>query len=392
MGISNSPRIQSSLVNPFGPPPQKPFRDFSRKKRNLLAWSLRAASASDMAAAIAARGNESRKPKSESTIRMSRSKTVPSDLGEADVADFFNPVPSHHRPPDRADIDIDTLPNLEPYRREVVAQQPITFGHRPVSASRMFNPCTMATSCGIPQSDKSRIAGARAAAGGRKGGASGTRRGAARVKQQPRLKTGKGNKGRHHHRRSTGLSAPMLKALLKGDPQTEGGAVLVGGGTAFGCVDSRQEHLDSCGENVARGNDLNHANYLVADGHDELSDSSLNSDRMNGSMWRTVDPAEGGVRENLGAPWLTTSSPAGIRQGRGGLGDSTEELELQRIFSEEVRESKWNKTRPGPTTVHSARLDGNCRKEACRFQRPILQKHPLERASPTSRFQLRHSL
>lgn len=312
---------------------QKPFREFSRKKRNLLAWSLRAASASDIAAA-AAQGTESRKTKP--TRRMSRSKTVPSNLGETEVAEFFNQTPSTRRPPDRADIDIDTLPNLEPYRREVVAQQPITFGHRPLSASRMFNPCTMATSCGVMNGGHSRTVAGNA--GGRKVGASRTRRGAARTKQQPHLNRGKENRGRHNQHRSTGLSAPMLKALLKGNPQVEGGAAAMVEAVAPGFNDSRQESFDPCGENIPGRKDLTaKAKYLVVDGHEDLSDSSINSDRLNESMWRSVDPAGGGVRGNLEATWLTNSSLGGIGQHRrGGLGGSTEEVELQRIFSEEV--------------------------------------------------------
>lgn len=302
------------------------------------------------------------------------------------MADFFNKVPSRHRPPDRADvdIDIDTLPNLEPYRREVVAQQSITFGHRPVSASRMFNPCTMATSCGVPKDGKSRIAGVWGA-GERKSGASGTRRGAVRAKQQPlplHLKTGKGGKGRHHHRRSTGLSAPMLKVLLKGNLETERGAAAAAGATVPGCVDSRPEYFGPCGETIVRHNDLTtRAHSLVVDGNEDLSDSSINSDRMNESMWRTLDPAGGGVRRNLEASWLTTSSQGGIRRGRGGLGGSTEELELQRIFSKEVRAS-GHKIR-----FHHTRLDQTKFWGLPEFQRPkAFLKHPWDGFYPRQAF------
>lgn len=282
----------------------------------MLAWSLRASSASD----IAPKGSEINKPKH--TRRMSR--TVPSDPGETDIADFFNQdaKPSDRGcPADRVDIDIDTLPNLEPYRREVVAQQPITFGHRPLSASRMFNPCTMATSCGIPNGGKSGTSGH----GGRKGGASGTRTGVSRTQRQPRLEK---DRARRTRSRTTGLSAPMLKALLRGGTPTAAGSA---GGT--GAVATA---LDG---NVPREYSPTKAKFLVVNGQENVSDSSMNStqDQVDESMWRSVDPAGGGARGDLQATWLTNASLEGERRDRGRLSDSVEELELRRIFSDEVR-------------------------------------------------------
>lgn len=313
---------------------QKPFREFSKKKRNLLAWSLRAASASD----IALQGSENGRPKS--TRRMSR--TVPSDRArETDIAEFFDQEPrsSDHRrcSADRVDIDIDTLPNLEPYRREVVAQQPITFGHRPISASRMFNPCTMATSCGIPNGGSSSTRGN----GGRKGGAGGTRRGASRTQRQSRLKQGRGRKTR----RTTGLSAPMLKALLRGGAPTAAGS---GGATVRG-GDTHREYFDRASSN--NRDSTTKAKHLVVNDQEALSDSSMHSDsdRLDGSIWRSVDAASGGMRGDLKATWLTNSSLEGERRERGGLGDSVEELELRRIFSEEVRTANATHVSTRPT-------------------------------------------
>lgn len=266
---------------------------------------------------------------------MSRT-AVPSDPGEAEVADFFNQelrASDRHCPADPVDVDMDTLPNLEPYRREVVAQQPITFGHRPLSASRMFNPCTMATSCGIPNDATSSTTGN----GGRKGGVGGPRKGASRTQRKPGLKK---DRARKPHR-TTGLSAPMLKALLRGGTPAaaaaagEGGLVAAGGAAHSG--DIHRDYDDD--EYFDRANSPTKSKYLVVSGQEDLSDSSIASDRgrLGDSMWRSVDPAGGGMRGDLKASWLTTSSLEGERRGRGGLGDSVEELELRRIFSEEVR-------------------------------------------------------
>lgn len=308
---------------------QKPFRDFSRKKRNLLAWSLRTASASN----LATQGKPSHKPKP--TKRMSR--TVPCDPEFVDVYEFFNQQPKSSGQPNHADrmaIDIDTLPNLEPYRREVVAQQPITFGHRPVSASRMFNPCTMATSCGIPSGVNTDPSGSGISR--RKYGANITRRGASRTQRQPCPKRGRGSRTR----RTTGLSAPMLKALLKGETQTGGGTTAAAVATARGDLcDTYQENFYPNGNNNNNFQDsTTRAAYMVLNGgQEELSDCSVNSNHLDEGMWRSVDPAGGGMRGDLEATWFTNSSQEGLRQGQGRLGGSMEGQELQRIFSDEVR-------------------------------------------------------
>lgn len=267
---------------------------------------------------------------------MSRT-AVPSEPGATEIAEFFNqePTPSdRHCPADRVDADMDTLPNLEPYRREVVAQQPTTFGHRPLSASRMFNPCTMATSCGIPNDANSSTTGN--GNRGWKSGASGTRRGASRIQRQPRLKKYRPKKPH----RTTGLSAPMLKALLRGGTPAKAPATTAGGGRQA-AAGIQGEYFDpKIGSNQEPPT---RSEYLVVSGQEDfrdLSDSSIASDRdrLGESMWRSVDPAGGGIRGDLKATWLTNSSQEEERRGRaGGVGDSVEELELRRIFSDEVR-------------------------------------------------------
>lgn len=305
---SQHPRL--AVANPG---PQKPFRDFSRKKRNLLAWSLRAASASDAAAQGTANKVQ--------TPARRLSTTVPSDLDGTDIGELFNMEQGVSgrvlHPTDRVEVDVDTLPTLEPYRREVVAQQPVTFGHRPLSASRMFNPCTMATSCGIPSDGHPSTGGIR---GRNKGGGG------------PRLNGGSSRKrGRNSKpRRTTGLSAPMLKALLRGDtPTGEGGGALV---TAS---HQQQEPFEPHGNNIGSAPK---PNYLVFDGQEDLTDSSVNSEKLDESMWRSVDDhGRGEALGDLEPSWLKTSSQEGLGHGRRRLGNTKEGLELQRIFSSEVR-------------------------------------------------------
>lgn len=307
-------------------PSQKPFRDFSRKKRNLLAWSLRSASASN----VASHGESSRRSKP----MKETDRTVSCGPEVIDADDFFNQQPkasSHPSQADRAAVDIDTLPNLEPYRREVIAQQPITFGHRPLSASRMFNPCTMATSCGIPSGGDNNPSSS--GISGRKGGTKIARRGTSRSQRQSLPK----RLMRSKNRRATGLSAPMLKALLKRDPPTGGGAV------AAAVVATASDHVKTQPDHFhPRSVDLfqdwtTEAAYMALNGREDLSDCSLNSNHLEKSVWRPIDPAGGGMRGDLKATWLTNSSQGGLQQGSGRLGGSTEELELRRIFSDAVK-------------------------------------------------------
>eukprot|EP00752_Nemacystus_decipiens_P006801 g6106.t1 len=287
-------------------------------------------------------------------MRMSKT-AVPSDAEETEIADFFNQGrrPSdRHSPADLVDVDIDTLPNLEPYRREVVAQQPITFGHRPLSASRMFNPCTMATSCGIPNGRNPSTSGN---VGGRKGWANGTRRGASGTQQRLRLKALKRDQARKS-RRTTGLSAPMLKALLRGNNPAAAG---VGGHAAAGATahggDIHEKYFDP-----TRSDNQDSpvkSKYLVVKGQEDVSDSSIASgrDRLHESMWGSVDPAGGRTKEDLQATWLTNSSTEGEWRERRGLGGSVEELELRRIFSDE--RPPWDGTPaplPAPRNVRRA--------------------------------------
>lgn len=134
----------------------------------------------------------------------------------------------------------------------------------------------------------------------------------------------------------------MLKALLRGGTPAAAGA---GGqasalATAHGGDIHQEELFDPTSSNYQ--DSPAKAKYLVVSGQEALSDSSINSDhcRLGESMWRSVDSAGGGMRGDLKATWLTTSSRGGERRGRGGLGESVEEVELRRIFSDEVRSKK----------------------------------------------------
>eukprot|EP00903_Cladosiphon_okamuranus_P010740 g10151.t1 len=215
----------------------------------------------------------------------------------------------------------------------------------------MFNPCTMVTSCGIPN-------------GGKKSEASGKRskRGVPAMRtqqqQQPRIKRDRARKSRL----TTGLSAPMLKALLKRGTPAAAGLTAGAGGQAAACVtahggDAHQEVFDPTSSNPQDLPAKSKHKFLVVNGQEELSDSSINSDtgRLNESMWRSVDQACEGTRGDLKATWLTTSSRGGGRRRRGGLGDSVEEIELRRIFSDE--RPPWDGTPaplPAPRNVRRA--------------------------------------
>ena len=274
---------------------QKPFREFSRKKQQLLAWSLRDPAAS---------GQKQRKRSAENEIR--RSKTVPSRLGDigADIC-LITPLESSHRRRNRLDVDVDTVPNLEPYRREVAALQPITFGHRPVSASRMFNPSTMTTSCGSTSCSQK-------VWGGRTGAPNKPRR-------FPLKRARRSEAKRTLPGRVPGLSAPMLKELLLGKKLRQQGGEARGG---FPTSAAAYLDGDTCGECPPRlrgegeGGNKRRAKgaggLLVPNQEDQLTDASA-------SEWR--------------------SSLDGFPDGKGGLsGDFIEEkAELRRIFTDTVR-------------------------------------------------------
>ena len=66
---------------------------------------------------------------------------------------------------------------------------------------------------------------------------------------------------------------------------------------------------------------------------DGLSDSSAS----NVSEWRSVDANGSGTRSPDAAGWLKRSSLVGLPGGRDIVGESLEEAELRRIFSDAVR-------------------------------------------------------
>lgn len=170
---------------------QKPFRDFSRKKRQLMAWSLRATPAS------------ARRPGKHLKQVIHGSSNAPrGPHKDSNVEEFFEQLgQSKLQHLGCRDVDVDTLPTLAPYRREVVAQQPTTFGHRPLSASRMFNPTTMETTFNsVRAADGFGLSREMTRAGKRRA------RGPAQYILRP--------KARANTLRTPGLSAPMLKELL----------------------------------------------------------------------------------------------------------------------------------------------------------------------------------
>lgn len=257
-----------------------------------------------------------RKPAQKATRK---SSTVPLLLGDhdVDVDYFFAQKEKRRRRRDRADVDVDTMPTLEPYRREVVAQQPTTFGHRPVSASRMFNPSTMATTFTPSGGD------------GKNG--SGVNRSGIRRREAPKQKAANSSKGGEKARRAPRLSAPMLKELLLGNKQRGGGLGVkpvltssMGAGADSGIA----QDLESRGKGLGRG--PFGAGYIALDSQEELSETS------NGSLG-SVDPE---MLRDLKSTWLTSSSETGPRNKKHLKGGSIEETELRRIFHADVRKGE----------------------------------------------------
>ena len=271
-------------------------------------------------------------------------------MGKIDVDVFFATPESGLRRRSRIDVDVDTLPNLEPYRREVAALQPITFGHRPVSASRMFNPSTMMTSFGSSSSSSSGGGGGCSAShtfvrngGGPKGTSTGVTKKPTCKARHFTLKRARRDV-RQVPGRVPGLSAPMLKELLLGQPRPRGGETGRGSIPAAGFADGathrgpllgprgHREGGEQGSERCARG-----PGGVVLSEEDELSDASAS----NVSEWRSVDATGRGRRSPDAGAWLKGSSLAGLPNGKGVVGESSlEEAELRRIFSDAVRKKK----------------------------------------------------
>lgn len=167
---------------------QKLRLDLARRKRHLLLSSLRAASANPNPSERKVRESPGIAEKGDTGIR--------SRIGCLDAEGFFSSREIAGRRRYRANTDVDTMADLEPYQREILMQRPTTFGHRPNSASRMFSP-SMATSFLV--------------SGGRE------------VELRDiisRRHTAKPTKEKRKTRRALGLSAFMLKELLSGSFQS----------------------------------------------------------------------------------------------------------------------------------------------------------------------------
>ncbi|CAM9192548.1 unnamed protein product [Discosporangium mesarthrocarpum] len=224
-------------------------------------------------------------------------------------------------------LDIEMIPDLEPYRREFMAQKPISFGHRPRSASRMFNPTTMATSCHGQR----------------------VRASLARASSEPtaRAGCGRGQEGtieKRRRRRSVGLSAYMLKELLfQGNRESYSS--------------NRNMHAlqrEASKQKYKPSNDAEAIHTTVAD---HLHPEKLHGDddhvRESLSMSDPVREHDGkkslGVQE---ANWLSKESK--IREEHRLSLRAEDERELRRVFSDE-RPAWDDSPAPIPTPCESRR-------------------------------------
>ncbi|CAN0023658.1 unnamed protein product, partial [Sphacelaria rigidula] len=328
---------------------EKSVRDFARKKRDVLAWALRA-------------GNN------------------PAEYGcskppaAAVLAEEPAPTPRRRRRSlgnkDQRDCDVETMVNLEPYRREIVAEQSTTFGHRPLSASRMFNPSTMATSCGRAcyhgeQTFGNALSGrARPLkGGGLKGGGRFRKRGGDGLAAA--LRAGMRESSRSASRASR-LSAPMLKELLFGDTRGQRKSAVRGGSSML--LD-RGETSTTAFAKTAPAVDSSHIKKareifpsmsgIAEEGAQRSATSDIVSETSDASGWPWVDIGgeEGGGLRNLDATWLSSSiRNRNGRKMRGGVQGSTmEEMALREILFADT--PSWDGTPaplPAPREVRRA--------------------------------------
>ena len=177
-------------------------------------------------------------------------KVLSSSLEYLNINDIFTSreIASRDRSP--LEGDIDSFVNLEPYRREVVAQRPTTFGHRPASASRMFNPSALVTSSPV---NGRAIFGSHIFCS-RKAEPKETR-----IKYATKATARRGKK-----RRALGLSAPMLKELLCGKNQDHKRGVLATDTTTLGVAgtkgnssgDPKERMGSQCGTGLSFTDDI----------------------------------------------------------------------------------------------------------------------------------------
>lgn len=295
---------------------QKPLKTFESMKRYVLDWSLRATHS-----ARNARGC-SGPPK------IQKSKTAPCEFTMLSEMEHET-HPRRRRRKRENTVDVDTIPSLEPYRREVVAQQPTTFGHRPLSALRMFNPCTMDTSRHrfnsasntnvnkpVPKHKVRKIW---------RGAPSELKSPGTRFRTRVHMKKG-----------APGLSALMLKALLH-----EGKSK---GELARGLVGTEQTgrktkaHVTTNSHDIADEyfRSLNTRHIADAGRGGRASEQNL-SNISSPSLWREPDSTENKYQGKLNASGQTCSSRCGAGNDAVRVqGSSPGEVDLRRLFSLDV--------------------------------------------------------
>lgn len=192
--------------------PKKPWKELQRKRRQYVCWSLRRGFSSKPS-----RGGRSEQPVP--CPKENQKFEQVQHLEDAVFGGVTGILPRRGRSPrDHRELDVDTIPTLEPYRREVVAQQPITFGHRPLSASRMFNPCSMSMSCDRVRGSI-RPKGFEAAQGSKAGD---TRAAARAGRRELRDQSHCAVTAAKPRSRPPGLRAPLLRELLRTDRAEHG--------------------------------------------------------------------------------------------------------------------------------------------------------------------------
>lgn len=228
------------------------------------------------------------------------------------------------------------MPNLEPYRREVVAQQSTTFGHRPRSASRMFNPSTMATSCGRPAENSE--------SGAMRGGSvecfKGSRAGGKSKKQTASTLLPLGKGSRVH---ASMLTAPMLKELLFRDASSvdelarDSSMLYQGRSTATAPASgshgrSKRELFQLTIGNARDATTGITSSVAFANGNDVASATS------SAKKWRSDDPSARGDRGNIDTSWLSSSIQDMNMKNQGGVRNSMmKETTRRDILFPEVR-------------------------------------------------------
>lgn len=273
------------------------------------------------------------------------------------VAEFFGR--GRRRPRDSVP-DVDTMSSLEPYRREVVAQPPVTFGHRPLSAGRMFNPCTMTTSSLHPtSSDGKSNEGVAAIVRAKDDWLVGR---ATKSSPASRLSSSLQRK-----KRAPGLSAPMLRDLLRSHvdrtsrKRFSSAKTITGTArTAPAPTRSRDMGEDYFRSGMARGC-IDADMDMEADGGRAPRDEGNISDTTNSTI-PTFSGSEGGIHEGS-LPYARHPVRRGgsAMKPRGGARayPCSEEAELRGILSLDVSLNESSASIPLPVVRISRARVGN---------------------------------